>query len=92
MTLIEIIRDLESFENEGIICVAKPWTENSKAAVIIDPQARRLPREAVELGLEYFLDVFIVREFLEDWTANLSREPTLQEKCARIIQYAITDA
>ena len=92
MTLLEIIGDLESFDNEGIICARKPWTENSEAIVIVEPQARRLPAEAERLGMDYFLDVFIVREFLEDWTANLDAEPTLQQKCSRIIKYAITDA
>lgn len=92
MTLLEIIRNLESFDNEGIICARKPWAENSEAIVVVEPQARRLPAQAERLGLDYFLDVFIVREFLEDWTANLDKEPTLQEKCARMIKYAITDA
>ena len=92
MTLIEIIRDLESFGSEGIICAAKPWTENSKAIVAVEPGARRLPAEAANLGMEYFLDVFVAREFLEGWMANLDAQPTLQEKCARLIQYAINDA
>jgi hypothetical protein len=92
MTLIEVIRNLESFDNEGIICATKPWTENSKAIVVVEPQARRLPAEDAKLGMEYFLDVFIAREFLEDWTPNLDAPPSLQEECARLIQYALTDA
>lgn len=92
MILLDVIRDLETFENEGIICARKPWTENSEAIVVIEPQARRLPAEAEKLGMDYFLDVFIARDFLEDWKANLDIEPTLQQKCARLIKYAITDA
>jgi hypothetical protein len=92
MTLIEIIRSLNSFNSEGIICAKKPWTESSPAIVVVEPQARQLPEEAEKLGLDYFLDVFIARDFLEDWKANLDVEPTLQEKCSRLIQYAATDA
>ena len=92
MKLIEVIRDLQSFDKEGIICAAKPWTENTEAIVVVQPQARRLPDEAQRLGMEYFMEVFIAREFLQDWAANLKTEPTIQEKCARIIKYAITDA
>jgi hypothetical protein len=92
MTLIEIIRDLDSFDSEGIICAKKPWTEDSHGIVVVVPQARRLPAEAEKLGMDYFLDVFIARDFLEDWRANLDAEPTLQQKCARLIKYAITDA
>jgi hypothetical protein len=92
MTLLEVIRNLESFDGEGIICARKPWTENSQAVVIVEPGARRLPTEAEKLGLEYFLEVFIAREFFEDWTANLDAKPTLQQKCARLIKYARNDA
>ena len=92
MTLIEIIRDLDSFDSEGIICAKKPWAESSQAIVVVEPQARRLPAEAEKLGLDYFLDVFIARELLEDWKANLDVEPTLQEECTKLIQYAATDA
>jgi len=92
MTLLDVIRDLESFDNEGIICATKPWTESSQAIVVVEPQARRIPAEAEKLGMNYLLDVFIAREFLNDWIANLNIEPTLQQKCARIIKYAITDA
>jgi len=92
MTLIEIIRDLESFDSEGIICAKKPWAANSQAIVVVEPQARRLPAEAEKFRMDYFLDVFIACDFLEDWRANLNAEPTLPEKCARLIKYAITDA
>jgi hypothetical protein len=92
VTLIEVIQNLKSFDNEGIICARKPWTENSEAIVVIEPQARQLPTEAKKLGMDYFLDVFIARDFLEDWTATRDTEPTLAERCARVIKYAITDA
>ncbi len=85
MRLIEIIRDLELLENEGTICVLKPWTENSPAVVAVKP-------EAADSGMEYFMDVFIAREFLDGWASNLDTHPTLEEKCLRLIQYAINDA
>jgi len=92
MRLIDVIRDLEVFENEGIICATEPWTEDSKAIVVVENEARQLPAEAAKFGMEYFVEVFVAREFLQDWRANLDRPPTLVEKCARLIQYAINDA
>ncbi len=92
MTLIDVVRELYSFDNEGIICASKPWSENSQAIVVVEPDARQTPAEAKKLGMAYFLDVFIAREFLEDWSSNLGTKPTLQEQCARLIQYAIMDA
>ena len=92
MTLIEVVGDLESLEEGATIYAAEPWRENSEATVAAEPETGGLPTEAAELGLKYFLEVFIARDFLAGWTANLDAEPTLQEKCARIIKYAITDA
>jgi hypothetical protein len=92
MTLIEIIRDLDSFETEGIICAMRPWNEDSQAIVVVNPQARRLPAEAEKLGMDYFLEVFIARDFLQGWRSNLDAEPSLQQKCGRLIEYALTDA
>jgi hypothetical protein len=92
MTLIDVVRDLDTFDNEGIICATKPWCDTSHAIVIVDPNAQRIPPEAEKLGMDYFLDIFIAREFMEDWMLNLDTTPTLQEKCSRLIHYAIYDA
>lgn len=92
MRLIEIIHDLDAFDVGGTICARGPWSVNSEATVIVAPQARQIPAAAEKLGLEYFLDVFIARDFLDDWMANLDAEPTLQQKCQRLINYAINDA
>jgi hypothetical protein len=42
--------------------------------------------------LRYFLEVSIAREFLHDWLGNPGAEPTLADKCARLITYAESDA
>ena len=92
MTLIEAIQNLEPLDNESTIYAAQPWTESSAALVAPEPASGGRPAEAEKLGLEYFLEVFLAREVLEGWMTNLDAQPTLQEKCARLIQYAITDA
>lgn len=92
MTLIEAVQNLESLAQESTIYAAQPWTADSTAIVAPEPESGGLPPEAEKQALKYFLEVFIARDFLEDWSANLDAEPTPQEKCARLIQYAITDA
>ena len=42
--------------------------------------------------MTYFLEVFIARDVLDDWTASLQGPPTLEDKCTRLIDYAINDA
>ena len=92
MTLLEAIRDLEALDDESTMYAAEPWTENSETIVAREPESGGLPGEAEKLHLAYFLEVFIARDLLEGWATNLGVEPTVREKCARLIQYAINDA
>ena len=92
MKLIEAIEELDSFAEDNTIYAAEPWSAESQAVVDTEPPSGGLPEKAQELGLKYFLEVFLAREFLEGWVANLQAEPSLREKCERLIQYAVTDA
>jgi hypothetical protein len=92
MKLIEAIRDLNTLDEGGTIYAAQPWAENSEAVVARQPESGCLPAEAKRAGLIYFLEVFIARDFLQGWMANLEMQPTLEQKCARLIEYAATDA
>lgn len=92
IALIKIIQELEAFDNESTIYAAKPWTENSRASVLSGPESGELPSEAKKLGLTYFLEIIIAKNFLLDLAASLDASPTLQEKCLRLIQYATNDA
>jgi len=92
MTLLEAVRGIDSFSATDVIYAAKPWTASSEVVVAPEPSAGGAPRCAEDLRLRYFLEVFLAREILEGWVAGLDREPSLQEKCARLIEYARTDA
>ena len=91
MTLLETTRDLMSFDQEYVICAVAPFAENSQAIVVPAPESG-LVSEIESPGFKYFLEVSIAREVLDGWRSNLSIEPTLEEKCARLIKYANTDA
>lgn len=92
MTLIEVIENLGTLDEESTIYAGEPWTEISTVIVAQEPSDGGLPQDAEMLGLKYFLEVSIARDFLEDWVSSLETEPSLSEKCARLIQYAIKDA
>jgi hypothetical protein len=92
MKLIEAIRDLNALDEESTIYASQPWSENSEAIVAREQELGGLPTEAERLGLSYFLEVFVARDFVEDWTASLDPQPTLQQTCARLIKYAVNDA
>ena len=92
MNLLEAVRDLETLDEESTIYAVEPWTESSAVVVEREPETGGVPENAQKLGMKYFLEIFIARDFLEDWTASLDAEPSLAEKCARLIDYAIHDA
>ncbi|MCY2928124.1 MAG: hypothetical protein NTV86_01265 [Planctomycetota bacterium] len=92
MKLIEAVRDLDSFDAGSTVYAAAPWTEDSVVVVAREPESGGLPADAQELGLNYFLEVFLARDFLKGWVAHQDEKPTLQQTCSRLIQYAATDA
>ena len=92
MTLLKVIQELNTLDQESTIYAAKPWAENSIAIVLPEPVDEDIPQKANELGLKYFIEVFIAHEFLTDWEMKLDKKPNIHEKCARLIYYAINDA
>jgi hypothetical protein len=92
MTIIEAVQNLDSLDSEGTIYAARPWAANSIAVVDSEPEGGGIRHDAKEKGLDYFLEVIIAREILEDLEAYLERAPTSEERCERIIQYATYDA
>jgi hypothetical protein len=60
----------EYFGQAGHYLASRPWSDTSEAIVAYEPNAGRMPSGAERLNLKYFLEVFIARNFIEDWTAN----------------------
>jgi hypothetical protein len=92
MSLLLAVQELDSFDRESTIYASQPWTADSKVIVAIEPQLGGIPKDVEELGLEYFLEVFVAQEVLEGWSADLGSVPSTAEKTARLIQYATDDA
>ena len=82
MELFKVIQELDAIDKDSTIYAAQPWTENSIAMVLPESEIGRIPQEAVECDLKYFIEVFIAHEFLTDWETNLDKTPTIQEKIA----------
>jgi hypothetical protein len=92
MTLLEVIRDLDSFPEESTIYSPEPWSVESEAIVEYRRDDEKLAKRAVELGYAYFLEIFIAKELLEGWAPTQTSRPTLEQKTERVIHYAIFDA
>jgi hypothetical protein len=90
--LIDIVTRLQSLDPDATIYVAEPWRCESSAMVDVEPASGGLPEAVCRRGLKYFLEVFVARDFLADWQSTLDKPPTDQERCDRLIRYAVDDA
>lgn len=88
MTLLQVIKALDSFDDEKTIYARKPWTIESEAIVDFEPESGGVPNSAQ--GLDYFIEVFLAVEFMEDLPKLTFA--SYEKKCKRLIQYATNDA
>ncbi len=97
MRLIDAVCGLASFHDDDVLFAREPWTAESETIVLrMPPDGKpeddydRRSADAEARGFSDFMWVCLIRESFADWLArsDVSRE----EKCARIIYYAINDA
>jgi hypothetical protein len=92
MALMEVVENLATFDEAATIYAAAPWARDSKALIADEPESGGLPEQAKALGMRYFIEVTIARDFLEGWASSLDHAPSVEESCDRLIQYAVNDA
>ena len=89
MTLLDTIRRLPELDAQEAIYASKPWLLSSAAVVTREPRDRSLPAEAHRNSCVFFLDVVVARAFLIGWRAVHKREPSADELCYSLIDFAI---
>lgn len=89
-TLIELIGNVDGMDPEDVICAKPEWRPESEARTFRLTEDLRVPEEAKAAGYESFLEVDIIRQVLEEFSETPGA--SLEEKCRRVIQYAICDA
>lgn len=67
MKLIKIVEELDTFDQEKTIYATESWTKNSLALIATKPESGQFPKKAEDLGLIYFIEVFLALEFLSGW-------------------------
>ncbi|WP_020584407.1 hypothetical protein [Endozoicomonas elysicola] len=93
MKLLEATEAIESLNQEETLYVKLPWTPESEVALRIEDEDATVstPLDLKEKGYEYFLEVYLTKEFKED-LLETGKYNTEIDICNRIIQYAINDA
>ncbi len=89
-TLSELIEVLETLDPEHTIYAASPWTADSEAMVTYDVDGR-VPPEAAELGLSYFLEVDIALNVVKQYEEVMGKLST-QLRFQKVLYYAEYDA
>jgi len=92
MALNDVINQLDSFDEEKTIYAKRPWHPDTIAIVAIEPDEGGIPDEAAKVGAEYFLEIFLANEFLEELLSYSEKFPSIEERCLRLIKYAENDA
>ena len=90
MKLSELIARLETVDDSLCIFARRPWTPDADADLFQLRDDRGLPEGPKRLSLEYFLEVHVATEVLDEFVGRpgLSAE----ERCQRLIDYASRDA
>lgn len=90
MKLLEAVQQIATLDGESTIYARLPWSSTSDAQLAVEGSEEE--RKAKAAGLRYFIEVFIARDFLEDWRASEKKPPTDEQCCERLIEYATNDA
>jgi hypothetical protein len=83
------IDQLDTLDEDSTIFVRRPWSAVAEARVSPLDEDSRVPAAVKEGGFEYFLEVHVAREVLEDCD---SRSLTREERIRLLLYYAENDA
>lgn len=92
MKLNELVKKLNEFDEEKTIYAKRPWHPDTLVIIATELEAGVVPEEAIKIGAEYFLEIFLANEFLEGCISYSKNLLSFQEKCLRLIEYAENDA
>lgn len=94
MRLIELFEQaLERDDDDTTLYVARPWAPDAEAISVSPSPDTTEPVERDGRSYDYFLEVFIAREVIEDFAATAEGESASRlRRCERLIRYAETDS
>ena len=92
MKLIDLVNSIGSIDEEAIIF--QEDRENFESDIILSFLEEGDEAVKFENGKKYYylLEVFLAKEFIEDWVASLDYAPTTEQIAKRLHDYAVNDA
>ncbi|GAB3504498.1 hypothetical protein [Emticicia fontis] len=92
MKLIDLIKDIDSVDENFIIF--QEDLDNRDSDIILSPidENDGVIKEEAGRKYHYLIEVFLVKDFIEAWKANINNNPDFEEVTKRLHDYAINDA
>lgn len=92
MKLIELISRIDEVDEESIIFMEDTGKFDSDV-ILSHAEEGDAGIKKIE-GREYYylIEVFLAKEFIEDWVGGIKYKPTSRQVAKRLHQYAINDA
>ncbi|MNL40125.1 hypothetical protein D3C87_1624480 [compost metagenome] len=87
MKLTDLTKDIENIDQEAIIFQEDRGNPNSDIIISFAEEGDEGIKEVEGRKYYYLIEVFLAKEFLEDWEANLDYKPTLEQKAKRLYDY-----
>ena len=92
MKLIDLIEGIENVNEELIIFQENMGDFDSDIILAFGEEGDEGVKEENEKKYHYLIEVFLAKEFIEDWIASLDYAPNSNEMAKRLYEYAINDA
>jgi hypothetical protein len=92
MKLVDLVKDLENIEEDTIIFLEDKGNYNSDILLSYEEEGDEGVKENDGKKYYYLIEVFLIKEFMEDWAASLGYKPSIDDKAKRLYEYAINDA
>jgi len=92
MKLTDVIKEIENIDEEAIIFKENRENPNSDIILSFAPDGDQGIKEVERKKYYYLIEVFLAKEFVDDWEASLNYKPSIDEKSKRVYEYATNDA
>lgn len=92
MKLTTLIDSIDEVDEEAIIFQSNLEDFNSDIILYYAEPDDNGIKEEDGIKYYYLLEVFLAKEFIEDWLNSLDYKPSLEETAKRLFEYAINDA
>jgi hypothetical protein len=92
MKLVEFIENLESVDEDLIIFQENKEDYNSDIILAFGEEGDDGIKIENGKKYNYLIEVFLAKEFVEDWLGSLDYLPNKNEIAKRLFEYAINDA